>query len=85
MIKSLNYLRDCGVDVDKKLIAKLKRHQTVYGLKDLEVCAYYENLDDFYSDWTSIGYTKTEARKILNGKIGEFMKLNTGQIIRFVI
>lgn len=85
MIKSLDYLRSYGIDVDDKLITKLKRHQKRYGFKDLDICAYYDNIQDFYDDWTSIGYTKTEARKLLHGGQGEFMILNTGGIIRFVL
>ena len=41
----------------------------------------------FCSDWCNeYGYTRTEARKIYHGGIGEFMKLPEGNgIIRFAI
>ncbi len=51
------------------------------------ICAYYSDWKDFCSDWCdNIGYTKTQARELLNNKYqkGEFVKLNTGEIIRFV-
>ena len=51
-----------------------------------DICAYYTDMEDFFSDWCSIGYTRTEARKLLHGGKGEFMKLpdNLGYI-RFTI
>lgn len=45
-----------------------------------------EGMEDFFSDWCSIGYSRTEARKLMHGGHGEFMKLPDGLgYIRFVI
>lgn len=51
-----------------------------------DICAYYRDMEDFFSDWCSIGYTRTEARKLMHSGHGEFMKLpdNLGYI-RFAI
>lgn len=71
----------------RKLNRKIEKHAKRYGIK-AEICAWYQDWKDFCSDWCSpnIGYTKTEARKLLHGGIGEFMYLpNELGIVRFVI
>ena len=48
------------------------------------ITAYYRDWNDFCDDWTAIGYTKVEARKIFHGGKGEFKILPEGQgIVRF--
>lgn len=68
------------------LLVKIAKHCKRYGIKN-EICAYYKDWEDFCSDWCSdnIGYTRTEARKLLHGGKGEFVIFKTGEIIRFVI
>ena len=47
----------------------------------------YSDWEDFCSDWCDgCGYTRTEARKLYHGGIGEFVNLPNGNgIVRFVI
>ena len=65
---------------------KIEKHARRYGIK-AEICAWYSDWEDFCSDWCDdCGYTRTEARKLYHGGIGEFMKLPDGNgIVRFVI
>ena len=63
---------------------KINKHCKRYGIND-EICAWYSDLEDFFSDWCKIGYTRTEARKIYHGGKGEFMTFSNGNIIRFTI
>lgn len=61
------------------------KHAMRYALHT-DVCAYYSDMEDFFSDWCSIGYSRTEARKLMHGGHGEFMKLpDELGYIRFVI
>jgi hypothetical protein len=83
--KSLEYLQRCGVEITPSLITKIKKHKTMYHLESSEICAYYSDLNDFLDEWTSLGYKRTEARKLLHGGQGEFMTLNTGEILRFAL
>lgn len=51
-----------------------------------EICAHYTDMEDFFSDWTALGYSRTEARKLMHGGIGEFMKLPAGAgYVRFAL
>lgn len=62
---------------------KICRHINRYDLQG-SVVAYYKDWDDFCSDWCKgLRYTKTEARKILHGGIGEFQSILGFGIIRF--
>lgn len=65
---------------------KIEAHAARYHIK-AEICAWYSDWEDFCSDWCDIcGYSRTEARKIYHGGIGEFMKLPEGNgIVRFTI
>ena len=75
------------IKVTEEIKQKIETHAKRYGIK-AEICAWYQDWKDFCSDWCSpnIGYTKTEARKLLHGGIGEFMYLpNELGIVRFVI
>ena len=84
--ESMNYLSRY-ISFTEVIKQKIERHAKRFGIK-AEICACYENWKDFCSDWCSenIGYTKTEARKLLHGGIGEFMFLpdNLG-IVRFTL
>lgn len=83
---SIAYL-SAYIKVTEEIKQKIEKHAKRYGIK-AEVCAWYEDWKDFCSDWCSenIGYTKTEAHKLLHGGIGEFMYLpNELGIVRFAI
>ena len=68
-------------DQEKLLI----RHCNKYGIKPC-ICAWYDDMDDFYSDWCDdIGYSKTDARSLLSEGDGQFKKFKDGQIIRLVL
>lgn len=71
------------IKVTEHVTKKIMYHVARYGSE--EICAYYDGWEDFCSDWCDgCGYTRTQARKLLHGGIGEFMILpdNLG-IIRF--
>ena len=84
--ESIDYLSRY-INVTEKIKQKIEKHAKRYEIK-AEICAWYEDWKDFCSDWCSanIGYTRTEARKLLHGGIGEFMFLpdNFG-IVRFAL
>jgi len=83
---SIKYLSNY-ISLTEDIKKKIEKHAKRYGIK-AEICAWYQNLKDFYSDWCSenIGYTKTEAKRLLHGGIGEFMYLpNKLGIVRFVM
>ena len=82
-IKYLEQYMDFDNDYEYYLWA-INNHCTKYHLAPI-VCAWYENLEDFFSDWCAIGYTRTEARKILHCGKGEFQTFKNGNIIRYSI
>lgn len=65
---------------------KIKKHAKRWNLNG-EICAWYADWEDFCDDWCDgCGYTRTQARKLLHGGKGEFMKLPYGMgIVRFTI
>ena len=73
--KSISYLSNY-IKVTDKIKDKIEKHAEKWGIT-AKICAYYEDWEDFCSDWCSenIGYTRTEARKLLHGGKGEFMFL----------
>ena len=80
--KSLEYLSR-HISLTESVIKAAEKHAKRYGLH--VICAYYKDMEDFFSDWTGIGYTRTEARQILHGRKGEFLKLpNNLGYVRFV-
>lgn len=82
--ESISYLEQY-VQVTEKMIWKIWAHARRYGIRPT-ICAYYENWADFVSEWCdTLGYTRTQARKLLHGGRGEFMFLPGHGIIRFVI
>lgn len=82
--RSRDYLSQYLKLTDELLLA-IGKHAMRYVLKS-DICAYYTDLEDFMLDWTGIGYTRTEARALLHGGMGEFFKLpdNLGYV-RFTI
>lgn len=83
--ESIDYLKQYA-DVTETMIQKIENHAARYGL-EARICAWYRDWEDFCSEWCgSIGYTRTQARKLLHGGMGEFMSLPDGQgIIRFAM
>lgn len=73
------------IQIEDNITLAIGKHAMRYMLHG-DICAYYKDMEDFFSDWCSIGYTRTEARKLLHSGHGEFMKLpdNLGYI-RFAI
>jgi len=72
------------MDVTDEVKTKITRHCKRYGLKE-DICAWYSDMEDFFSDWCAIGYTRTKARKVYHGGIGEFITFPNGNIIRIAI
>ena len=83
--KNIKYLSGY-ITVTDDLKKKIEKHAARYNIVSA-ICAWYSDWEDFCSDWRdNLGYTKTEARKILHGGIGEFMKLPKDLgIVRFVL
>lgn len=82
---SIKYLSNY-ISLTKEIKKKIERHAKRYRIK-AEICAWYQDWKDFCEDWCDdIGYTRTEARNLLHGGIGEFMFLpNNLGIVRFVL
>lgn len=83
--KSEEYLRQY-IKLTDTIKQKIEVHAAGYHIK-AEICAWYSDWEDFCSYWCDIcGYSRTEARKLYHGGIGEFMKLPEGNgIVRFAI
>lgn len=76
--KSEEYLRQY-IKLTDTIKQKIEAHAARYHIK-AEICAWYSDWEDFCSDWCDIcGYSRTEARKLYHGGIGEFMKLPEGR------
>lgn len=82
--KSQKYLSRY-ITLTEELLLTIGKHAMRYALKS-EICAYYVDMEDFFSDWTGIGYTRTEARALMYEGTGEFYKLpNNLGYVRFAI
>lgn len=83
--QSIDYLSRY-IKITDKIKQKIEKHAQRYNIR-AEICAWYLDWEDFCSDWCDdCGYTRTEARKLLHGGIGEFMYLPDGYgIVRFVL
>jgi hypothetical protein len=82
-IKSVDYISKY-MEVTDEHIDAIIRHCSKYNIKP-KVCAWYKNIDDFYSDWMGIGYTKETADRLLTNCKEEFQKFKNGNIIRYEI
>ncbi len=82
---SIDYLSKY-IQVTDELKVKIIAHANRYKILP-KICAWYADWEDFCSDWCDeCGYTRTEARKLYHGGVGEFMNLPDGNgIIRFII
>lgn len=81
--ESLEYLQQYSI-ISEETENKIKRHCKRYSLKP-DICAWYRDMQDFFSDWCELGYTKTEARKLLHSGSGEFQIINDFGIVRYVL
>ena len=81
--KCKNYIEvTSSIKLTEDMITKIERHMNRYGL--YRICAYYEDWEDFCSDWCDqIGYTRTEARQRLHGGEGEFQIIQDLGILRY--
>lgn len=71
-------------ELSEDKIQKILEHCERYDLEP-DVCAYYEDIDDFYSDWCDdLGYTEEEADEMLDSYSGEFIEFDGWGILRFV-
>ena len=66
----------------------LIEHCNKYQIKP-EICAWYDNMKDFYSDWCNINdlnFTKEDARSrfVESKETGEFKVFASGEIVRLV-
>lgn len=90
MAKELYNIKDID-DYQNRLTPEQKenliKHCNKYNVAP-EICAWYDDMDDYYSDWCSdnIGYSKAEARdKIKTNDNGEFKKFSNGEIVRLIV
>lgn len=74
------------INVTDDIKMRIETHARRYRIEP-KICAWYKNWEDFCSDWCiGQGYTRTQARKLLHGGIGEFMELSDGLgIVRFTL
>lgn len=70
---SKKYLSQYIALTDKVLLA-IGKHAMRYQIP-CEICAHYTDMEDFFSDWCALGYSRTEARKLMHEGNGEFMRL----------
>ena len=69
-------------DNDKKLLIT---HCNKWDIAPV-ICAWYDDMDDFYDDWSEVGYSKESAKELLNTENtqGEFKKFSDGRIVRLI-
>jgi len=48
------------------------------------ICAWYEDMDDFYDAWEEVGYSTEEADALFNDSNDEFLAFDNETIVRFV-
>jgi hypothetical protein len=47
------------------------------------ICAWYDDMNDFYSDWVDeVGYSKENADKLLHNESDQFLIFQDGRILR---
>lgn len=85
-IEDIEYLENMSnLKVNEELKKKIEKHMKRFNLYN-GICAYYYDWNDFCTDWCDdIGYTRTEAKKLLHGGIGEFQIIKDLGIIRYTI
>ena len=66
---------------NKKLLI---RHCNKHNITPV-ICAWYDNMQDFYSDWVDdLGYSKSQARELLSNNRDEFKIFSNKEIVRLI-
>ena len=71
----------------KEQIELIVNHCNEYGIKP-DLCAWYKDMDDFYSDWCDeVGYSESEADRVFEegSQSGEFIQFSDESIVRFTM
>ena len=83
ILTSVDYLSQYMEVTDEHINAIIK-HCSNYSIKP-EIWAWYKDMDDFYSAWMEIGYTKETADRLFKDCKSEFQTFSNGNIIRYTI
>jgi len=59
----------------------LVEHSNNYDIEP-NICAWYEDMDDFFEAWEEVGYDESDAENLLAETQGEFLEFDNGTIIR---
>lgn len=80
-------VKDYLEHLTKEQVQLIVNHCNDYGIKPV-LCAWYEDMDDFYSDWCDeVGYSQAEADRLFEEgtQSGEFKQFSDDSIVRFNI
>lgn len=85
----VNDINDYKNKITEEQAQQLIKHCNKYNITP-KICAWYDNMEDFYSDWCNINdlnFTKQQAKeRYQEGKeTGEFCKFKNGEIVRLVM
>lgn len=86
----MNYTKNDIDDYQNRLTEEQKEivvaHCNTMNIKP-NICAWYDDLDDFNSCWVDeIGYSEEDAERLLNDQdTGEFIEFDNETIIRFAL
>ena len=82
---SLEYLSQY-MKIDEITIFEIGSHCGRYALIP-NICAWYKDMEDFYSDWCGIGFTRKEATDLFykDEERYQFQTLKNGNIIRYAL
>jgi len=80
--KSNSFLSECNFDYLSQFITitdEIKRciyfHCNKYKLSKINICAWYKDMNDFYTDWRLIGYNIFESNNLFTMHPEEFLIL----------
>jgi len=48
------------------------------------ICAWYDDMDDFYEAWEEVGYSTEDADTLFDSSKDEFLEFDNDTIVRFV-
>lgn len=84
MLNSIKYLAAI-VGMNTHIIEEMEQHTTSHDIEPY-VTAYYKDYEDFRHEWCNqLGYSESEASKILNADSGEFQIIDDFGIIRYAL
>ena len=84
MLNSIQYLAAI-VGMNTHIIEEMEQHTTSHDIEPY-VTAYYKDYEDFRHEWCNqLGYSESEASKILNADSGEFQIIDDFGIIRYAL